>query len=622
MTTESVPPNLLSQFYPLLSPNINCDEESWPCEVTGDDINEQFYYDSVLNVLYVTSEDFSFEQNPELDTGFTSFVNEIVMFFHQILHPTFDPGFFSFVGDRTYSKLYMSQNSDRQIEATKELKFDEQQEALKNKIFINYSSGFDLNNQNGCALFEEEVFVSDYVNDINGFVFDRCSNDGIALITDPQFNLRLYNNGDEVNMLWSYLTKQLRLSEGYNTCPDLPDTDRSLCQECSNDDECGYGMLCDSYSNKCKLEVNSPCDYNSQCYGFGSEEDDSLTCVADFCVPLDTICDDDFDCSDNLYCNYELGGVCWACGNNYLNHVDPWIETCDDGNIITEVCDYGEPDCQVCNSSCQEVHGETSFCGDNDVQEDHETCDDGSDNGLSGFCYDDCNGWCGDDILNGDSTMIGSEICDASNLNGESCLSLGFTGGVLSCNSSCHFNTSLCTSSCGDGAVQTPNGEGVYEACDDGSDNGLPGFCYADCSGWCGDNGVQEDHETCDDGSDNGLPGFCYADCNGWCGDNGVQEDHETCDDGSDNGLPGFCYQDCGGWCGDGILQELPLESCDDGSANGGPGFCYQTCNGWCGDGVVNYDDGETCDGSPFWQCGATPQGYFTCEDCHCTFHS
>ena len=484
----------------------------------------------------------------------------------------------------------MSQNSDRQIEATKELKFDEQQEALKNKIFINYSSGFDLNNQNGCALFEEEVFVSDYVNDINGFVFDRCSNDGIALITDPQFNLRLYNNGDEVNMLWSYLTKQLRLSEGYNTCPDLPDTDRSLCQECSNDDECGYGMLCDSYSNKCKLEVNSPCDYNSQCYGFGSEEDDSLTCVADFCVPLDTICDDDFDCSDNLYCNYELGGVCWACGNNYLNHVDPWIETCDDGNIITEVCDYGEPDCQVCNSSCQEVHGETSFCGDNDVQEDHETCDDGSDNGLSGFCYDDCNGWCGDDILNGDSTMIGSEICDASNLNGESCLSLGFTGGVLSCNSSCHFNTSLCTSSCGDGAVQTPNGEGVYEACDDGSDNG--------------------------------LPGFCYADCNGWCGDNGVQEDHETCDDGSDNGLPGFCYQDCGGWCGDGILQELPLESCDDGSANGGPGFCYQTCNGWCGDGVVNYDDGETCDGSPFWQCGATPQGYFTCEDCHCTFHS
>jgi hypothetical protein len=43
------------------------------------------------------------------------------------------------------------------------------------------------------------------------------------------------------------------------------------------------------------------------------------------------------------------------------------------------------------------------------------------------------------------------EQCDGSNLGGASCVSLGFSGGTLSCNSNCTFNTSQCTSGGGGG---------------------------------------------------------------------------------------------------------------------------------------------------------------------------
>lgn len=50
-------------------------------------------------------------------------------------------------------------------------------------------------------------------------------------------------------------------------------------------------------------------------------------------------------------------------------------ETCDDGNAVTEHCDYGASSCMVCNSSCQQVSGATSSCGDGIVQPDNEECD-------------------------------------------------------------------------------------------------------------------------------------------------------------------------------------------------------------------------------------------------------
>ncbi|OHB23598.1 MAG: hypothetical protein A3I22_03050 [Parcubacteria group bacterium RIFCSPLOWO2_02_FULL_40_12] len=46
----------------------------------------------------------------------------------------------------------------------------------------------------------------------------------------------------------------------------------------------------------------------------------------------------------------------------------------------------------------------------------------------------------------GNGTINSGEQCDGSNLGGQTCALQGFTGGTLSCNSNCTFNTSSCTS--------------------------------------------------------------------------------------------------------------------------------------------------------------------------------
>lgn len=51
----------------------------------------------------------------------------------------------------------------------------------------------------------------------------------------------------------------------------------------------------------------------------------------------------------------------------------------------------------------------------------------------------------------GDGVISGSEQCDGSNLNGQTCLSLGYASGTLSCTNSCTFDNSNCKSSGGGG---------------------------------------------------------------------------------------------------------------------------------------------------------------------------
>jgi hypothetical protein len=46
---------------------------------------------------------------------------------------------------------------------------------------------------------------------------------------------------------------------------------------------------------------------------------------------------------------------------------------------------------------------------------------------------------CGNKIINT------GEDCDGTNLNGKSCISLGYAGGTLKCSSACRFDTSSCT---------------------------------------------------------------------------------------------------------------------------------------------------------------------------------
>src|SRR3989338_9076754 len=46
----------------------------------------------------------------------------------------------------------------------------------------------------------------------------------------------------------------------------------------------------------------------------------------------------------------------------------------------------------------------------------------------------------------GDGVIASGEQCDSSNLGGATCISRSFSAGALSCNSSCEFNVSACTS--------------------------------------------------------------------------------------------------------------------------------------------------------------------------------
>jgi alpha-tubulin suppressor-like RCC1 family protein len=133
-------------------------------------------------------------------------------------------------------------------------------------------------------------------------------------------------------------------------------------------------------------------------------------------------------------------------------------------------------------------------------------------------CRDDCtlnlsqcNGECGDDILQSER----GEQCEPSTFSTVTCVSVGLGGGTITqCNSSCKFDLSNCTGECGDGTIQ----EILSEDCEFGDLNGQTcetlgyhggslscnnvqcSFELSDCEpyGSCGDGIIQETYETCD----------------------------------------------------------------------------------------------------------------------------
>jgi hypothetical protein len=72
-------------------------------------------------------------------------------------------------------------------------------------------------------------------------------------------------------------------------------------------------------------------------------------------------------------------------------------------------------------------------------------------------CYFDtwgCESLCGNGIVDEDAW----EYCDGTDLNGETCVSMGYAGGTLTCDEYCWLDTSLCEDACGNGAID-PNEE-------------------------------------------------------------------------------------------------------------------------------------------------------------------
>ncbi|HEY5948764.1 MAG TPA: right-handed parallel beta-helix repeat-containing protein, partial [Kofleriaceae bacterium] len=210
----------------------------------------------------------------------------------------------------------------------------------------------------------------------------------------------------------------------------------------------------------------------------------------------------------------------------------------------------------------------TAQCG-NGAKEMNETCDDGANNGMYGYCNSSCSGMgprCGDGAQNG------PEQCDDGNTsNLDECL-----------------NT--CTNpSCGDGYVRVN-----VEACDDGNQSNTDACLTTCAAASCGDGFVRAGVEPCDDGNQSNTDA-CLTTCVvASCGDGYAQAGVEDCDDGNMANTDA-CLNICkAASCGDGFT-EAGVEGCDDGNTVETDTCTTMCVSTSCGDGVVQADV-EQCD--------------------------
>lgn len=215
-----------------------------------------------------------------------------------------------------------------------------------------------------------------------------------------------------------------------------------------------------------------------------------------------------------------------VCGNDQLEG----RERCDGSAHDGETCEslgFG-PGTLVCRADCSgfDTSGCTPpiACG-NDTREADETCDgidlDGASCSTLGYdggvllCNARCDGYlttgCYGASACGDGELNPGELCDSDALDGQTCQTQGFLSGLLRCAPDCQaFDTSACLSACGNDALD----EG--EECDGEALGGTTceslGYasgtlaCTASCTFdetgctmvTCGD-GVLEPGEPCED---------------------------------------------------------------------------------------------------------------------------
>lgn len=210
---------------------------------------------------------------------------------------------------------------------------------------------------------------------------------------------------------------------------------------CSVDADCDNGLWCDG-TETCDLNLNG-----------GTCVAGSASCTAQqTCDEANDICNDvscvtDSDCDNGLYCD----GVEFCNENNECEFGTPVI--CEDGLFCN-----GISTCDEDIDSC--VTADPNPCGDDGIScqacdEIYDQCDvpqnalcvetgnvcDPTNQGIDGVgCYVDVTVFCGDD------NIVAGEQCDASNLNSETCASLGYpAGGNLVCDSGCQFDVSSCS---------------------------------------------------------------------------------------------------------------------------------------------------------------------------------
>ena len=226
----------------------------------------------------------------------------------------------------------------------------------------------------------------------------------------------------------------------------------------------------------------------------------------------------------------------------------------------------------------------------------------------------------------GNGLIDNGEQCEGTNLNGFSCVDLGFMDGELACGADCLFDATDCSEVvCGDGLIggnETCDGEALAEqSCETLGYTGGELACSDDCSAFdesgcytavCGD-GMVSGPEPCD-GEDLGGNscvdlGFgggelaCLDDCSFdtaaclSCG-NGVIDDGELCDG-----------------------EDLGEADCADFGWLGGPLACNDGCDGFIEDGCVDAwwaDDFEAgMPLSPEWVTGGDAEWFVSATNPH-----
>ena len=353
--------------------------------------------------------------------------------------------------------------------------------------------------------------------------------------------------------------------------------------------------------------------------------------------------DEDPDCHATQTCddtdggiNYPVQGTVTTCGPTPSPPCHLFIDHCLDDQMLVEYFCNAENASQnvtiTCEFGCRDgaclPQPPGPVCGDGVIQP-GETCDGnptslgmrntpwdwGPITGCSDFdnftggtlsCDDTCHfdtdfctggnesGVCGDGVINTGETCDGFDwglITGCSDFD-------NFTGGSLACGDTCHFDTSLCT--VGGSRYVCNDTDGGFVPLVYGETTSCPLFGEAPCFfhvDACLDAGTLAE-------------GFCLS-------DDRVGVENVTCEYGCRDGacLP----QPPGPVCGDGVIQ--PGETCDGenwgpivgcsdfDNFTGGDLRCDPvTClfdvsqciggneSGVCGDGVIN--TGETCDGS------------------------
>lgn len=228
-----------------------------------------------------------------------------------------------------------------------------------------------------------------------------------------------------------------------------------------------------------------------------------------------------------------------SCGDGQVNQ---GTEICDEGQANGQVCtpDY-DSSCQYCSSACETVNVTGPYCGDGTVS-DEEECDGSAPEHY--LCTDSCTleyiPYCGDGQINQTS-----EECEGQTT--QACTTGTGYAGLQSCNaSSCTWNTECVSQEfCGDGVINDS------EQCDSGQANGTAcdpaygqncNYCDTTCheqtvtGPYCGDE-IKNGQEACDGSDGVGAHQACTQQCTienlPYCGDGTVNQENEQCDDGN-----------------------------------------------------------------------------------------